>query len=441
MEKDLKEITDYIIHFLLREENAGFAEFIGYTSNKDEFSTYKLVILPSDFFEKDVYGTENSAPALPLQHWEDIPLLYGSPKTENIGETLLIHADIIASTFFLISRYEETINRKDRDQHGRFLGKNSLPFKAGFLQRPIVDEYGKTLRKLLRDAGLAIKEPQEKINRIYFTHDVDQLAHYQNLRGFSGAVFRFFKNPYQTLKAFKSFFGGIENDPWYTFPWFFDLAKELKRENSKAEIETVTFIKTGGGELITDQPLHNINDKNFSKLFELCNQNNVKKGLHLSYQAGAETNLIAKEKQILDETVGQDTNCTRNHFLRSCEPEDFQALIEAGLTDDFTMCYADIAGFRLGTCREVQWINPVSMELTTLTLHATTMMDSTLSDERYMHLKTDEAFSFSKKLIDQVKMYNGDLVLLWHNTSVENFNGQYHRDLYHWIINYLKINL
>ena len=66
-------------------------------------------------------------------------------------------------------------------------------------------------------------------------------------------------------------------------------------------------------------------------------------------------------------------------------------------------------------------------------------MDSTLSDDRYMKLRTDEAFSFSKKMIDLVKKYNGDLVLLWHNTTVEKHNGQYHRDLYRWVINYLKM--
>ena len=66
-------------------------------------------------------------------------------------------------------------------------------------------------------------------------------------------------------------------------------------------------------------------------------------------------------------------------------------------------------------------------------------MDSTLSDKRYMNLTVDEAFSFSKKMIDQVKKHNGDLTLLWHNTSVEKHNGLYHRDLYLWMINYLKI--
>ena len=33
-------------------------------------------------------------------------------------------------------------------------------------------------------------------------------------------------------------------------------------------------------------------------------------------------------------------------------------LEKAGITDDFTIGYPDVAGFRLGTSRPVHWINP-----------------------------------------------------------------------------------
>ncbi|MEZ7865861.1 MAG: polysaccharide deacetylase family protein [Paludibacteraceae bacterium] len=441
MEKDLTKISDYIIRFLLGNENAEFAKHIGYYSDKDDYSGCKLVIRRSNFFDPDIYGTTQSYPALPLSLWKDIPLLFGSPETKKSGNTLILHADIIASTFFLISRYEEVILRDERDQHGRFPGKKSLAFKAGFLQRPLVDEYGAMLRKLLRETGYNITEPSEKFRKIYLTHDVDQLAHYRNFRGMGGAVSRFFKNPYQSLKALQTYFGSIQNDPWYTFPWLFELAEELKTEKSGVEIENVIFIKTGGGDLMTDKPLHDVRDKDFNRLFSLCKQFGVKIGLHPSYQAGMNPDYIQKEKKILDETTDQQTTYSRNHFLNNREPEHMQALIEAGITDDFTMAYADIAGFRLGTSRPVKWINPLTGEITDLTLHPLILMDSTLSDERYMKLRADEAFSYSKKMIDLVKKHNGDLVLLWHNTTVEKHNGQYHRDLYRWMINYLKMNL
>ncbi len=440
MKGNFQEIINYIIQFLLGEKNSGLSDFVGYTAEKESFSNYKIVIFPSRFFDENVYGSAESIPDIPLQNWEGIPLLFGTPKEERVGDTIVLYADIIASTFFLISRYEEMMNRNDRDEHGRFPGRKSLPFRGGFLQRPIVDEYGKALRKLLRENGIDVSEPSENIQRIYLTHDADQIAHYRNFRGMGGALIRFLKNPYQAFKAIQTYSSGVKNDPWFTFPWFFELADELKKEKPQAEIESIVFIKSGGGELMTDKPLHDIRDKDFSKLFQLCRENKVKIGLHPSYRAGENSSYIAEEKKILDESIGKNTVYTRNHFLRSKEPEDFQALIDAGLTDDFTMTYADIAGFRLGTCRAVRWIDPSKTELTSLMLHPTTMMDSTLSDERYMKLRTEDAFSFSKKMIDLVKKYNGELVLLWHNTSVEKGNLLYHRDLYQWIINYLKIS-
>jgi hypothetical protein len=102
------------------------------------------------------------------------------------------------------------------------------------------------------------------------------------------------------------------------------------------------------------------------------------------------------------------------------------------------MGFADIAGFRLGTCRAVRWIDTENQKLTSLVLHPLLIMDNTLSDERYMNLKVDEAFRYCKNLIDEVKKNNGELVLLWHNNSVEKNNKQYHRELYHKIIDYLK---
>ena len=435
-EDQLSEITEYIIRFLLGSKaDDGLCSLIGYTSDKTLFSKYKIVILPSVFFNTEIYNTEKSLPKLPLPLWEDVPLIYGQPEIERTGNTCILHADMIASSFFMISRYEEIIRRNERDEHGRFPGTKSLPFKAGFLHRPVVDEYGKLLRKLLRETGIDIKEPEEKFNKIYLTHDVDQLAHYRNLRGMSGAISRFFNSPVQTFKAVQSYFFGLKYDPWYTFPFLLDENKKLKNQPA----ETIFFIKTGGGNLQPDKPRHDIFDKNFNQLVELGKENNVKFGLHPSYQTGIEPELITNEKNLLDKRLKQHTVYTRNHFLASREPEDMQALIDNGFTDDFTMAYADRAGFRLGTCRAVKWINPTTPQLTNLTLHPLTLMDSTLNDKRYMNLPVDEAFRYSKSMIDEVKKHNGDLVLLWHNTSVEKNNGLYHRDLYRWMINYLKM--
>jgi hypothetical protein len=65
------------------------------------------------------------------------------------------------------------------------------------------------------------------------------------------------------------------------------------------------------------------------------------------------------------------------------------------------------------------------------------MMDGSLSDSRYMNLLENEAFDYVVKLINETEKHNGDLCLLWHNTSVAE-GVSYHKKLYAELINYLK---
>ena len=134
----------YLIRFLVGEDAPSeIVESIGYTNDSNLFDKYNVVIIPSGFFDEHIYGTPASMPQLPLREVQGIPLLFGSPKEEWIGDTWVVHADIIASTYFLVSRYEEMMRRDVRDAHGRFPGRESLPYRAGFLHRPIVDEIGR----------------------------------------------------------------------------------------------------------------------------------------------------------------------------------------------------------------------------------------------------------------------------------------------------------
>ena len=435
----MNQIIEYILHFLLGDEiPSEIVSLIGYNSNKEEFHRYKIVIMPSTFFSPEVYGTKDSLPKLPLQIWEEAPILFGDALTENVDDTLVLHADLIASTYFLISRYEEMIRPENRDVHGRFPGKESLPYRAGFIDSPLVDEYGKLLRNLLREKGCDIPESPKQIRNIYLTHDIDQLSHYRNFRGFMGGLLRGIQRPKEGNKAIKSYFGGLKNDPWYTLPWLFKLDNSVRQVLGADRCKAIAFIKVGGGKRKEDKPFvtHHIQD--FQSLINLCKKKNITFGLHSSYEAGINPQRIVDEKKHLERISKKTIFYNRYHFLNSREPNDMQALIEVGITDDFTMGYADVAGFRLGTCRPVKWINPSTQQLTSLTLHPLAIMDSSLSDKRYMFLNAHEAYEYCIRLINMVESWNGELVLLWHNTSVEDNPRSYHRKLYQDIIKYLK---
>jgi len=430
----------YIVRFLLGEDiSDDLLSQVGYTDDPKEYHRYKLVIFPSPFFTPEIYGSLKSIPSVPLQIWEEAPILFGNPMIEVIEGTRIIYPDLVASTYFLISRYEEMVRDDVRDVHGRFPGIESLPFRAGFIDSPLVDEYSKLLRIQLREAGCEIQEPSKEIRKIYLTHDVDQLSHYRSVRGLMGGLLRGIRWPKEGNEAIKSYFGGLRNDPWYTLPWLFKLDNSVRQVLGNDRCETIAFIRVGGGTRKEDKPFitHHIQD--FQSVLNLCRKKNIIVGLHSSYEAGIKPDRIADEKKHLERVWKRKTTYNRHHYLDTREPQDMQTLIDVGITDDFTLGYADVAGFRLGTCRSVKWINPNTRQVTSLTLHPLTIMDSTLSDKRYMYMNSHDAYEYCIRLINMVESWNGELVLLWHNTTVENIPQSYHRKLYQDIIKYLKM--
>ena len=419
----MQKVIDYIIQFLIRDEHK--AHHVGYCSDKTQWSKYKVVIVPSNFFNDSIYGTPQSMPSLPLQEIEGIPFLYGTPLIEKIDSTIICHADIIASTYFLISRYEEYVNpNSNRDPHGRYIGKQSVPAQAKFIHRPIVEEYGELLRNLLQQAGVPLLPIPQQINHIYLTHDIDSITNYRRIRGLIGGILR--RENITTI--FKSLIN-INNDPAYTFPWI------LNQDNQLPQATQIYFVKAARQASGLDRPTYNLVGKNFTHLKKEILTSSPKAifGLHASYKSGNIPDIISDERKLLQYAIeNQQITTSRHHYLRSLQPNDMEALIDARITDDYTMGYADIAGFRLGTCRAVRFINPATRKLTSLTLHPLTIMDCTLSEPHYMNLTYKEAHSYSQTLINETKQHNGDLCLLWHNTRFTN--NDYHSQLYSQII-------
>lgn len=358
-------------------------------------------------------------PKLPLKQVEGVPFLFGEDSVSRTNSQIFVKADLVASAYFLLSRYEELIV-KERDEHGRFAAKDSLLFKAGLLNLPVVDMYGRLLRKWLAECG--VKIPVLKSGyKFVMTHDVDVIAQYRSLRGLAGGLLR-----NKALTALKSFIGGVENDPLFTFDWMRNLEKRLSRVSVKA------FVKVAGKTLSQDIPYFNPYGDDVKKVLGLYPD----VGLHVSYEAALDPQLIKRELEILENVAGRKVTSSRHHYLASLKPSDMRFLIDAGISDDYTMGFADCVGFRLGTCRPVRWIDPERKEVTTLTLHPLAAMDCTLSSDKYMELNEEEAFALYKKLRMEAMKHGGEFVALWHNTSVAQTDGSYHRELFEKILNY-----
>lgn len=411
-------MINYIIEFLLQDKQ--YVKYVGYTADVQEWKNYKVVIVPSEFFDFHKSGTP-LMPHLPLERLEDTPILFGTPSINRTKDLVVIKADLIASAFFLLSRYEELIN-KNRDQHGRFPASESILTKADILQRPIVDEYGAFLRQTLRETGVNVPEPKLEMS-VTLTHDVDVPFVHRNFISILGGIKR---GEFKDL--IKNVFCSLNKNTYYTFPWLLEQDAKIK------DARKIYFFRNPLFPEYYDRPYIRIEDSDIWKLIIELKNNDVELGMHVSYASADHLELVQQEKDTIERMFGRHITANRNHYLRLKSNSQLDALVNAGIKEDFTIGFADSPGFRMGTCRPVHYINPETLEVKDLILHPLTMMDGSFS--QYSKMDYTQAYETACKLIDQVKKHGGELVMLWHNSEVRGDN--YHKKLYKNLISYIE---
>jgi hypothetical protein len=407
----------YLIEWLAGE---AYAPYVGYTGDPARFADYRVVIIPAQDFVshtsvgKTPEGCVTGAPQLPLADIAGTPLLFGTPHVVRQGDTIVVHADIIASTCFLVGRYEEAARPRERDAHGRFPGRSSLPWRAGFLFRPVADEYAALLRRWLREAGVPVPADRPRLRNLYLTHDIDAPFLYRSWKG----VVRSLLNRRGIAATLRNKFGHPETDPWYTFPQLFRLDRQIADAVGADRCKVIYFVKAGRGYELQDKPYYRLRSRDIQRLIGAIEDEGAEIGLHATYRAGRFPLFVAHEKAHLEDVLGHPVHANRHHFLAWREPQDGDDLERAGITHDFTLGYADIAGFRLGTSRPVRYINPLTGRLSpTLTLHPLTAMDATLLEPRYMHLAPHEAFDHCRTLLLAAAAHSGEATFLLHNST------------------------
>lgn len=373
----MKEIIDYILTWLCYGDVEAAAR-VAYTADESALDTHDVIIVPNGHLGQDLIVPELKRPEV---------------EQPAKGKSI-IRTDIVYAVFFFTSRAEELLNTQ-RDEHGRFAARFSMLSKKSRLQIPRLDEYA---RLVLKQLDLPLPEPG--FGHVYLTHDIDSISQYRHLRGAIGGIRR--GEWKQVLAALRN----IHNDPLYTFPWLIE--QDAKLPNA----DTIYFVKRTRGKGF-DYPQYRLWGRDYRRLKRMLRHNNAYLGVHGSYYGA-----IPKIEY---------SRMFRAHYLRS-SIEHMQRLADAGYTDDFTMGFADEVGFRLQTSRPVRWINPQTMQLTSLTLHPLLVMDCTLSNENYMNLTEDEAYFLCERLFDKVRMHHGDLCLLWHNSIFAE--NSYHVSLY-----------
>ena len=102
---------------------------------------------------------------------QEVPVLFGGHEIELSETHINLGVDIFGSSFFMLSRYEELVI-KTRDKHDRFPATASVAYMAGFLERPIINEYIEILWALMKYLWPELERKKRRFRNL-ITCDVD----------------------------------------------------------------------------------------------------------------------------------------------------------------------------------------------------------------------------------------------------------------------------
>jgi hypothetical protein len=196
-----------------------------------------------------------------------------------------------------------------------------------------------------------------------------------------------------------------KKDPYNTF-------KLINSLSDETQTALQYFVLIGDYSTYDKNPHYN--KVGFRKLLKGLS-NKLEIGLHPSYESFNYLEKIEIEKKRLEDIIEKKVTSARCHFLRIKFPETYRAFINAGITDDYTMIYASQSGFRTGLCMPFPWFDLERNEITSLTIHPSTIMEGTLRD--YNGYSIEHANATIHHLLSEVKKQGGEFVSVWHNDS------------------------
>jgi len=317
--------------------------------------------------------------------------------------------DVFSAIFYLVSRYEE-YQPFVRDGHGRFTANLSRSVELNILDKPVVNIWALEIKKIILDKFPKFQFTERKYKFIP-SYDIDSAFAYSQ-KGLVRTTGRYLVdlkdlNWFDFSQRTQVLFGG-KHDPFDTF----DLQIEYQKKYNLRPIYFILFARYGH----FDKNV-NIRNKTFRFLIKRLGDYAII-GIHPSYNSVEHPEYLPFEIGKLSEVINQDITRSRQHFLRLVFPDTYRNLIEHDITDDYSMGYAALPGFRAGICSTYSFYDLDTEEETKLRIHPFAVMDGTLND--YMNLTPTDAIEQIRKLILEVKKVNGTFISLWHNESLSD---------------------
>lgn len=338
-----------------------------------------------------------------VNNWDDTKGFFPT------GDKSALPFDIFAASFYLLSRYEEYLPHV-KDAYGRFIATESLAYKHGFLQQPIIDIWAYKFKKVLQQYFPNYKFPVKKY-QIKPIIDVPQPYNFKLkgiLRTIGGSI-----NDITSLK-FKKLYNrylvllGFKKDPYDTFKYIINRQKKFKIKFS--------FFFLIGDFSTYDKSTSINNAKYVSLIKQVADYSFV--GLKASYFALQDKAILKKEKDKMVQVLKSNLHASRNSFSKLNLPEMYRNMVALEIFEDYTMGYINQIGFRASTCTPFFFYDLDFETQTPLKVYSYNVLDKTL-------LKINSLLDKKKvlnEIIAQVKAVNGMFIPVFHNYTFSDLN-------------------
>ncbi|WP_397362030.1 polysaccharide deacetylase family protein [Olleya sp. R77988] len=333
--------------------------------------------------------------------WEDTKCFFIT------GEKSALPFDIFAATFFLISRYEEYLPHV-KDEYGRFTAEESLAFKNGFLDQPVVDVWAYKFKTVLQGKYPEFKFPEQHYN-VKPIIDIP-IAYEFKLKGvmrtLGGTIKDFFTLKFRRLYQRYSVLTGFKRDP-------FDNYKYIINKQKSSKFKFIFFFSIGDFSTY-DKNINPQKQQFVSLIKHIADYCQV--GIKTSFFALTNLELLKEEKRRMEGIINTSIVGSRQSYSKVNLPESYRNLVELEIPEDYTMGYVNYLGFRAGTCTPFLFYDLDFEVQTPLKIVPFQALDFTFL--KY-HSLLDKKQALTR-LIKSVKNVNGTFVPVFHNYTFNN---------------------
>jgi hypothetical protein len=323
--------------------------------------------------------------------------------------------DILSASFWLLSRYEEYLPFK-QDKYNRFDVKNSLAFQYDFTDVPLVNLWLEQFKKLILARYPSVHFVKHRYSFVS-TVDIDNAYKFKFkgiMREAGGYLKSLVTRNFSEIRERTNVIFNRKEDPFDSYKFLLDIQK-------KYDLNVIFFFLLG--DYGVNDKNHPANNKDFQILIKHL-ADYAKIGIHPSFRSNNDLSQLKIEVNRLANITHRDIKNSRQHFGVLKFPETYQSLLQAGISNDYSMGYGNYNGFRASFCYPYNWYDLDSEQETPLIIHSFSIIETTL---RFTDKATDAtALQFARPIIDQVKRYDGELVTIVHNDtmgSVKEWEG------------------